>query len=200
MKKIFLSIILALLMCMPMVAQDRTLPAPRTNGGIPLMDAIAKRHSSREFKNTLSLSNQQLSDLLWATCGYNRPGKRTVASAMNKQEMSAYVITPQAVYKYDPTANKLVLVNSGDFRHACSLQDFARNADLNIALVADLDLQPNEVYAGMTMGAMSENIYLWCASQNMNTVGRASFDKDALTKALNLKSSEKVMLVQTVGK
>ena len=138
--------------------------------------------------------------MLWIACGYNRPEKRTVATALDRQEMSAYIITPEAVYKYEPKENKLIHINSGDHRDVCAMQDYAKQAQLNVALVADLSKQVKDEFAAMTVGAMSNNIYLWSASEGLNTVARASFDHDALKKALKLSETERVMLVQTVGK
>lgn len=180
-------------------AKDIQLPEPNRTGGMPLMDAINNRHSSREFSD-FTLTEQQLSDMLWTACGYNRPDKRTVATALNRQEMSAYVVTDKAVYKYEPKENKLIHINSGDLRDAFAAQDFAKNAPLNIALVADMEKQVKDIFAAMTVGAMSNNIYLWCASEGLNTVTRASFDQEGMKKALKLSETEEVLLVQTVGK
>lgn len=182
-----------------MTAKDIQLPEPNRNGGMPLMEAISNRQSSREFSDYM-VSNQQLSDMLWTACGYNRQDKRTVATALNRQEMSAYVITAEGTYKYEPKENKLCLINAGDYRDAFAMQDFAKKAPLNIALVADLSKQDKDEFAAMTVGAMSNNIYLWCASEGLNTVVRASFDKNGAKKALNLGEKEEVLLVQTVGK
>lgn len=180
-------------------AKDIQLPEPNRTGGMPLMDAINNRHSSREFSD-FTLTEQQLSDMLWTACGYNRPDKRTVATALNRQEMSAYVVTDKAVYKYEPKENKLIHINNGDLRDAFAAQDFAKNAPLNIALVADMEKQVKDIFAAMTVGAMSNNIYLWCASEGLNTVTRASFDQEGMKKALKLSETEEVLLVQTVGK
>jgi serine/threonine protein kinase len=49
-----------------------------------------------------------LSNLLWAAFGINRPdGRRTAPSAMNWQEVSIYVATPEGVYIYDAKDNAL---------------------------------------------------------------------------------------------
>lgn len=197
-KSLFFSTILMFTSC-NITAQDIQLPEPTRKGGMPLMEAINARHSSREFSDA-TLTHQQLSDMLWVACGYNRPDKRTVATAMNRQEMSAYIVTPEAIYKYEPKENKLIFITEGDHRDVFAAQDFAKKAPLNIALVADLAKQENEVFAGMTVGAMSHNIYLWCASEGLNTVVRASFDQEGMKKALKLSDTEKVLLVQTIGK
>lgn len=197
-KSLVLSTILLMTSC-NITAQDIQLPEPTRNGGMPLMEAVNNRQSSREFTNA-TLTHQQLSDMLWIACGYNRPDKRTVATALNRQEMSAYVITPEAVYRYEPKENKLIHINSGDHRGVSAMQDYAKEAPLNVALVADLAKQDKDIFAGMTVGAMSNNIYLWCASEGLKTVVRASFDQEGLKKALKLNDKETVLLVQTVGK
>lgn len=54
------------------------LPPPRQGGGLPLMQALARRQSQREF-DPVALPLPVLSDLLWAAAGVNRPdsGGRT---------------------------------------------------------------------------------------------------------------------------
>ncbi|MGA8033823.1 MAG: hypothetical protein WCB48_15660, partial [Casimicrobiaceae bacterium] len=55
----------------------RPLPRPRKSGGMPLLDALARRRSTREYSGR-PLPPQVLSDLLWAAYGINRPsGDRT---------------------------------------------------------------------------------------------------------------------------
>ena len=63
------------------------LNTPDKNRGSAVMKALSDRHSDREYA-TKELSLQDLSDLLWAANGINRPdGKRTAPSALNKQDM-----------------------------------------------------------------------------------------------------------------
>lgn len=56
-------------------ATTRTLPPPRTNGSMPLMQALTLRHSTREYTDR-PLPTQVLSDLLWTAFGINRPVNR----------------------------------------------------------------------------------------------------------------------------
>jgi hypothetical protein len=69
-------------------ATTLTLPPPTRDGGMPLMEALEKRQSLREFAPT-ALGEQRLSDLLWAAAGISRAelGGRTAPSAMNAQEV-----------------------------------------------------------------------------------------------------------------
>jgi hypothetical protein len=93
-----------------------TLPAPDTACSIPLMEAIAKRHSSREFAPR-ELPLPRLSNLLWAANGVNRSdGGRTAPSAMNAQEIDIYVALPSGAYLYDAAANALQLVAGSDIK------------------------------------------------------------------------------------
>lgn len=198
MKRTLLASIIALasLSCM---AEDIVLPQPQTTGGMPLMEALSKRKSTREFSLDKRLSNQQLADLLWAACGFNREDKRTFPTALNRQEVSVYVITPEGAWLYEAKENKLIQVTDKDVRNYSAAQDYAKVALLNIAIVSDKALLDNDIYAGTDAGAVMQNIYLWCAANEIGTVTRGSFDGDNLAKALGLKDTQRVILVQTVG-
>ncbi len=82
------------------------LPPPRKTGGMPLMEALAARHSSRSFAER-PLDPQMLSDLLWAAYGINRPGEggRTAPSAINAQEVDVYIALPEAPISTSPKRN-----------------------------------------------------------------------------------------------
>ena len=176
-------------------AQDIELPQPVKTGGMPLMDALSNRKSDRSFK-TEKIDEQTLSNLLWAAWGYNRPDKRTAPSGNNKQEIELYVVLESAAYRYDTEANKLVLVNKSDVRTSVGKQDYVYTAPVNIVFVAD-----NTKSDGiMTSAYISQNIYLFCASEGLGTVARGWFDADNVRKALNLKESQTPVLTQTVGK
>lgn len=176
------------------------LPAPQTTGGKPLMKVMSERKSSREYQENQSVSKQDLSNMLWAAWGVTHDGKRTVATAMNRQELSLYVITPTEVSRYNPEANTLTVVNTGDFRKYATLQDFAAIAPINIVMVVDTQKQSKPEFQGYTAGAASQNIYLYCAQAGLKTVVRAGYDKDNLPGILKLRDNERIIWVQTVGK
>ena len=199
MKRIIIATMLVVLSLSNSVASDIILPKPKMEGGMPLMEALAKRKSTREFSDDKRLSNQQLADLLWASCGFNREDKLTIPTALNKQEVSVYVITPEGAWLYAAKEHKLVQVTDKDVRDYAAAQDYAKKAPLNIAIVSDKELMANDIFAGTDAGAAMQNIYLWCAANGVGTVTRGSFDKEGLAKALNLKPSQRVILVQTVG-
>ena len=111
MKKINVIAIIIILFSFSIVAQQLDaiqLPSPQTDIGKPLMQALKLRQSSRSF-DSKQLPLQELSNLLWAACGINRPesGKRTAPSAMNWQEVDIYIVLATGVYFYDAKANML---------------------------------------------------------------------------------------------
>lgn len=182
------------------------LAKPDKSGGKPLMAALNERHSSRQFSSQ-ELSSAQLSNLLWAANGVNRPesGKRTAPTARNFQDMDVFVFTAQGVYRYDAAKHILVSIILGDHREATGMQDFVHNAALNLVMVSDLakmkdtNEEASLLYAGVHAGCIIQNIYLFCASEGLNTVTRASFDGQALAKLLKLSGKQKVIMSQTVG-
>ena len=186
--------------------QTITLPAPRKRGGAPLMEALARRQSQREFAPR-ALRKQQLSELLWAAAGINRPGLggRTAPSALNAQEVIVYVAMAQGLYRYEPATHRLVLAASTDVRRVTGYQDFVDTAPLDLVFVADharMKLVPaaqREAYAFTAAGAMAQNVYLYCASAGMATVIRAWFDHRALAAAMGLGADQQLLLAQTVG-
>ena len=92
------------------------LDDPNKTRGLPVMQAFALRASAREWSDK-DLSLQDLSDLLWAADGINRPdGRRTAPSAMNAQDVDIYVFMKDGAYKYDAAGHSLVPVIAGDYR------------------------------------------------------------------------------------
>lgn len=182
------------------------LPAPQTTGGMPLMQALKTRHSTREF-SPRQLPLQTLSNLLWAAFGVNRPesGKRTAPSAMNWQETDIYVATSDGLYVYDAKGNKLVPVLAEDVRAATGTQSYVGKAPLNLVYVADLaktgraSAGDRTLYNGADTGVIAQNVYLFCASEGLGAVVRGSINRAALAKIMKLRRDQKIILAQSVG-
>ena len=190
--------ILSIAFLLPLFAQDIKLSAPNKNGGKPLMQALSKRKSSREFVDK-DLSLNILSNLLWAANGFNREAKRTAPTANNKQEVELYVTLRSGVYFYDAKNSVLKLIKSGDHRKQAGSQDFVAIASANIILVADMNKASSREYAYTDCGFVAQNIYLFAASEGLGAVARGWYDKDVLAKLLNLPSHKEVLLTQSVG-
>jgi SagB-type dehydrogenase family enzyme len=181
-----------------LLAQDINLPTPVKTGGKPLMQALSERKSIRSYQDK-SLSDQTLSNLLWAANGFNRPDKRTAPTANNRQELDLYVALKSGIYLYDAQNNRLKLIRKGDFRKNTGVQDFVATAAANIIFVSDLGEASSEQYAFTDCGFVAQNIYLYCASEGLGSVVRGSFNKDELAKLLNLTGKMQVLLTQSVG-
>jgi len=180
------------------------LPEPVITGGRPLMEVLSSRKTARDFSER-PLELQTLSDLLWASWGYNRERKRTAPSSHNRQEIELYLCLPDGVYLWNAVQNVLVRIIEDDLRAATGLQDFVGKAPLNIIFVAETSRITGKDERGVVetifadTGFISENMYLFCADRGLVTVVRAMVDRKALSSALNLRPDQMVTLVQTVG-
>ena len=181
------------------------LPAVDPHGGMPLMEALAARRSSREFAPD-PLPLPLLAGLLWAAYGVNRPdGGRTAPTAINAQEIDVFAALPTGAYLYDAARKALTLVAATDVRRVTGYQDFVDEAPLDLVYVADqahLKNVPGEhrdAYSAASAGAIAQNVYLFCASMGLATVVRGWLDRRALAAALGLDRDEHVVLAQTVG-
>jgi nitroreductase len=183
--------------------QPIALPAPQVTGGKPLMEALQQRASQREFAPD-PLSPQVLSNLLWAAWGINRPesGRRTAPSAMNRQEMDVYVAVAGGVYVYDAKNQRLAPVVQADARALTGMQSFVATAPVNLIYVSRAgggSAEEQALNGGIQAGLISQNVYLFCASEGLATVVRGSINRDALAKALQLPAGQKIIIAQTVG-
>jgi nitroreductase len=189
--------------CLAQDLKPIPLPQPQTEGGRPLMQVLKERKTSRDFAPD-KLPQQLLSNLLWAAFGVNRPdGKRTAPSAMNWQEMDIYVATGEGLFLYDAKGNRLEPVLAQDIRQATGTQSFVATAPLDLVYVADLSKAGSgpdtELFTAANAGFISQNVYLFCASENLATVVRGSIDRVALAKAMKLRPEQRIILAQTVG-
>lgn len=182
------------------------LPWPQQEGGKPLMDCLKARQSQREFSPD-KLPLQVLSNLLWAAYGINRPdsGKRTVPSAVNWQNIDLYLATADGLFLYQAKDHSLVQILKDDIRGLTGTQDFVKTAPVNLIYVGDYARIPRgsdedkRFYSGAHAAFIAQNVYLFCASEGLATVVRASINREELAKAMKLRPEQKIMLAQTVG-
>jgi SagB-type dehydrogenase family enzyme len=213
MKKHILSLLIIVAIHGSMIsltAQDIVLPAPDKTGGKPLMQALNERQTTRSFEKD-SLTLQQLSDLLWAGFGINRPdqGKRTAPSAMNWQEIEIYVTLPAGSYVYKAESHSLKFINNKDLRKETGSQDFVADAAMNILYVADMgkrgkkegeEVKDADLFMTYADAAfIAQNIYLYCASSNLGCVVRGSVPDNNLASELGLRPDQRIIMAHTVG-
>ena len=202
MKKIWI-LIMSSLFTLSAYAQEIKLIAPETKGGMPLMDALSNRKTNRDFTQD-ELTPQQLSNLLWAAAGVNRPdGRRTSPTARNAQQIEIYLLNKQGAYLYVPKDHSLKLIASGDHRKKGASQERFQECPLMLIFVANYDKmegfseEARELYAGTDTGNISQNVYLYCASEGLATCALGSIHREELKTLLQFNG--KAMLGQSVG-
>jgi nitroreductase len=188
-------------------AQMKTmaLPAPRREGGRPLLSALNLRHSTRAYSSR-ALSMQTLSDLLWAAFGVNRPsGDRTAPYWRHIMVIDIYLAMADGVWLYEPKAHELQFYLPDDIRAQTGSQDFVASAPLNLVYVAhgermqDLKVEERRLYSSVDTGFIGQNVYLFCASEGLATVFRGAVDYAKLAGAMKLPDQQFVTFSQTVG-
>ena len=181
------------------------LAKPNMSGGKPLMQTLKERQSIRDFKPG-SLSTQQMSDLLWAAFGMNRPeiDHRTAPSAQNTQDIDIYVATAEGVFLFQAKPHALKKVSDRDMRTLTSGQPFGKIAPIQLIYVSDYARMPKvkpelrDLYAGVDTGCIVQNVYLYCASEGLASVVH-ELDREPLAKAMNLRPDQHIVVAQAVG-
>jgi nitroreductase len=101
---------------------------PDKKGGMPLMEALSLRASVRSWSDK-EISRKDLSNLLWAADGINRPdGKRTAASAADARDIDVYVFMKEGIYLYNAADHVLNPVISGDYRNKTGMPEWIQSA------------------------------------------------------------------------
>jgi SagB-type dehydrogenase family enzyme len=215
MKKIFLSMAVLFCLVSTSIAADMNpikLLSPDMKGGKPLMQCLKDRKTDRSF-STKKLPGEVLSNLLWAASGINRQDsdKRTAPTARNWQEVDIYVAMEEGLYLYKAKTHTLEPVLKRDLRkYTTTFLQPSRlsvaGAPLQLIYVADfakmgfgVDEEDRILYSAADAGFISQNVYLYCASEGLATGVRGMVDREALSKDMKLRDKQKIILVQAVG-
>lgn len=201
-----------------MAAQEIQLPSPATTSGMPMNEVISSRRSVRSFDSSRELTEAQIGQLLWMSLGVNRPSEteakngapanRSNPTALNSQEISAYVFKADGVWLYQPTTHSLTLVKEGDYRAMVAgttqfKQDFVLDAPMSVVFVADVSKLPqgdnSKLTAMIDAGIACENFTLACVANGLATVPRASMDSAAISQLLNLSPQQIPAMNNPVG-
>ena len=165
------------------------LPKPNTSGGKPLMEALKLRKSTRSFSNK-PISEHDLSNLLWAAWGINRPatGHHTAPTSRNEQNVQVYVAMENGVWLYEPVAHVLKLALAMDTR--------AKFGGWPLTLL--FAGEDGHYASGMHVGSIYQNAGLYCASAGLNNVVKRT-GADALDGLLKLPEGYRIFIIQSVG-
>jgi SagB-type dehydrogenase family enzyme len=190
------------------------LPAPNKNLTFPLMKALETRRTKRKWEKA-NLSDQEISNLLWAACGVTlketkrSKSRRTAPSAKNSQTIKVYIALDKGLFLFDEKNHCLIKVLSKDIREFISNQKMMKSAPVGLIYVSDYSRLKSYVgtddnrkwfVAGTETGFISQNVYLYCASAKLNTAIIGLVNREKLQEIMGLKKHEKVVYTQAVGK
>lgn len=201
-----------------MAAQEINLPTPATTAGMPINEVISSRRSVRSFDSSRELTEEQIGQLLWMSLGVNRPtetdaknrtqANRSNPTALNSQEISAYVFKADGVWLYQPATHSLTLVKDGDYRSMVAgtaqfKQEFVLDAPVSVVFVADVSKlaqgDNSKLIAMIDVGIACENFTLACVANGLATVPRATMDSAAISQLLNLSTQQIPAMNNPVG-
>jgi hypothetical protein len=163
-----------------------TLPPPDQERGKPLMRTLALRRSNRQFRED-DLPLQNVSDMLWAAFGINRPdGKRTIPTAMNKQNLVVYAAMSSGIWRYMPQKHELELAAW------YNLTSLLGDAPLTLGYAAE------GRYGPMHAGSAYQNVGLYCASVGLGNVVKAT-GIEVMAQYIAPPTGYSLLIIQSVG-
>lgn len=179
-------------------------------GGASINEALWARKSSRDFSEE-ALSLEELSGVVWAAAGVNRPENShlTAPSALALYPIETYAFLPEGIYRYEAVEHRLVRLVEGDYRSLSAMQDFAYTAPLNLVYIADLSRYEEKGFpretaitlASLDAAGYSENVNLYAAGHQLKAITRGSYKAAEMLELLGLDANRYcVILAQTVGK
>ena len=176
------------------------LPDPVKEGGMPLYEALNKRHTQRDFDPTKKVTPEIISQALWSCYGINRPDSklRTVPSAKAWLSLKPYVFLEEGVYLYNPGDHSLTQVLEGDYREYTGTQDFVKDARIDFVFICDFKkksaMDPDDEHKKRSIyldtGHVTMSLYLFAATNGMKGVSRAMVDTAKLFELLGLKEGD----------
>ena len=186
------------------------LPPPDRTGRVTLEQTLARRRSLREFA-AQPLSEQELSQLLWAAQGITHPdGLRTAPSAGALYPLELYMATAGGFYHYDPGEHRLDLHSEGDLRtalyHASLEQDCVREAPAIFVIAAVYERterkygrQRGPRYVHLDAGHAAQNMLLQAVALGLGGVPVGAFYDDQVQKALSLPREQQPVYLIPIG-
>jgi SagB-type dehydrogenase family enzyme len=198
-------------------AEAIKLPAPATKGTVSVEEALQGRRSTKKFANR-SLELAQISQLLWAADGLNRPeGKRTAPSGRAAYPMELYLVVGErgvtnlapGVYRYVVADQALELVATGEFRpavvKACNSQVWIGEAPVIVVITGDIKRSEAKngeqaaLFTHVEAGFIGQNIFLQAGALNLGAGVAGGFKDKPLAQALKIPENNVPFLVMPVG-
>jgi len=183
------------------------LPPP-SPGTVSLDDALSTRRSIRQLSNE-SLSDAELSLLLWSMQGLTPDGNRTSPSAGATYPVEIYVLNERGVLRYRPASHDLEMVSADDIRPAlyqeAAEQDAVRDAAAIFVIAGVFERtavkygERSVRYVHMEVGHVGQNLMLEVTALGLGTVPVGSFDDAAVSRVLALPAEHVPLYVFPVG-
>lgn len=192
----------------PGYAVATALPVPSDLGSTTLADALASRRSLRDFAD-VPLTEQQVSDLLWAAQGVTSgSGGRTSPSAGALYPLEVYVVTDDDVLHYLPDGHRIEARDSSTARRAVADavgQDSVSAAPAVVVIAGVVArVEPKygdraERYLLLEAGHAAQNLLLAATALGLGGVPIGAFGDGALARALDLPAGEQTVYAIPVG-
>lgn len=184
--------------------------------GAILEELLRQRKSTREYSNE-PLTKEEVMKLLWAGQGITRPPQyRAAPSAGALYPLELYVVVGNVdgldagVYKYNPFANEIKLVKSGDIRKSLAVaalsQPWVGEGAIDIVIAAVYERtkvkygERGERYVHMEAGHAAQNICLQATALGLGLVTVGAFDDSSVVKIVGLARDEAPLYIIPVGR
>ncbi len=185
------------------------LPAPRTDGGMSLEEALAARRSAREFTDE-PLTLEQISQLLWSAQGITADwGGRTAPSAGALYPLEVYVVTADGSFHYLPDGHRLWVMSRGDLRaplaEAALGQAAVSEAPAVFVITAVYARTAGkygdraERYVRLEAGHACQNLLLQAVALGLGAVPIGAFSDTEVQRVLGLPADQEPLYLIPVG-
>ncbi|MBI2869761.1 MAG: SagB/ThcOx family dehydrogenase [Chloroflexi bacterium] len=193
-----------------------SLPSPKSDGPVPLEEALRKRRSVREFRDE-PLSLEAVSQLLWAAQCITAPdGFRTAPSAGGTYPLEVYAVVGKVnglepgVYRYVADGHRLERVREGDLRDslagAALDQAAIREAPVDIVIAAVYARTAARYgdrgtrYVHLEAGHAAQNLCLQGVALGLGSVVIGAFYDEPVRERLGMPSGESPLYIVPVGR
>jgi nitroreductase len=182
--------------------QPGALPSFDKDNAFPLEKALLERRSVRSYDGVRRLSQMEVSRLLWAATGVNRPdGRRTVPSALARYPVDVIAALPEGAFQYEPGTHSLKRLLSEDIRGQIPNQDGFKRAGMIVLYVINKDKVPNGMieWADLEIGCMGQSLFLEATALGLGSCIFAFLAREDVSKALGLTTKQLLRVAQAVG-
>lgn len=202
-----------------------TLPEPFKASEYSIEEALLNRRSIRDYL-TDPLTIQEVSQILWAAYGVNKPipdaprlrgGLKTAPSAGATYPLEIYLVCgnvtnlAKGVYKYKPEDHSLLKILEADIRQELYLaalqQPWVLEAPASLVYSAVFSRTTDiygsrgrERYVCMDLGHSAENVYLQAGSLHIGTVAIGAFSDLKVKLLVNMTQEEEPLYIMPLGK